>query len=265
MELTLSFNLGDRIQVRKGKFAGKTGIVAGFDGAKVLVQSEAYPDLAPKPFDAEWLRLFDAGEPCPPDRQTDALDAGEPCPPPTETEDQGDRLGFLDHPFPLTAPPAKLRGTVVSRLADDLGNGCSPIGNAVPQDSDIALLEHLIYKYYRLAESDTLRDRWLHEEVSEARTRYRLRWREQGKLKSKEITKEEWKGCRERISRGQLLGQVRSLIRSLLAEMIGHDTPGGLERQRAIEGMIEGRQPIATILATVGSLPMDMPETPGTC
>lgn len=77
------------------------------------------------------------------------------------------------------------------------------------------LIAHLSNKAAELEQLPVLFDRWLHEEVSGDRVRYRLRWRDFGKLKSLELSADDAANHQIMIRRGQMLSHIDALIKLL--------------------------------------------------
>lgn len=204
-------------------------------------------------FNVSDLQVLSVGEPSsPPAEQphteAPAAEVGNSVPPPAEPVREQDSPAFTDHPFPLN-------GNAVphTREAGSL-NGRSHHGNTVPRPPEIERLEHLIRWQSELRQKDTLRDRWIYEEATADRTRYRMRWRKEGRLHSQELSQEEYEAMRDRIHYGQTLTLVNALIKLLVAELLpGHDEKA-TERRAAIERMIDTAQPLASIVAAIAGM-----------
>lgn len=262
-ERVMLFEPGDRVEVAAGDHQGKKGTVAEVKNGKVFVRSDAYPEGKPKPFKPSDLRRLESGELSSPKLDEPASELGElsslddvegvgnTVPTADRYEGEPSSLEFENHPFPMNGNTVPQQRELSSPKKECEGER---LGNGVPHSPDLERLEHLIRWYRELCQKDTLCDRWLHEEISETRTRYRLRWREQGRLHSHELTKEEFLAMGDRVRLGQQLHHVDALVKLMLVEIVaGHDDEHDVvnAQRNAIHHMIDTHQPIDSIIAAI--------------
>lgn len=232
----MQFEPGDQVEVIQGSNAGAIGVVVRMNQeGKVVVRSEVKG--TERSFKPAWLTRLDSGEHS---SQPPAHQNGNSVPQPTEQLRELCSPEFEDHPFPING--------------NHVPHTKAATGNHVPQPIEIKRLEQLIQWQAELSQKDTIRDRWIYEEATDARTRYRLRWRKDGKLFSQELSQDEFEAMRDRIHYGQQLTHINALIKLLVAELLpGHDDKAR-ERRAAIERMIDTRQPFASIVAVIAGL-----------
>jgi hypothetical protein len=242
-ERVMLFEPGDRVEVATGAHRGKLGRVAEVKNGKVFVRSDAYPEGTPKSFKPSDLRRLNSGELSSPELNEPVSEFGElssldsvetpeeKAPIAATPEWEHGSPDFENHPFPmngnsvpqtreLSSPkldaPSPVDGNSVPQtreLSSPKNQGdVEIVGNHVPQSAYLEPLECLRDAIAK----DALRDRWLHEEVSGVRgVRYRLRWREQGRLHSRELSKEEFGVMRDRIAAGRALVHCDALLKYL--------------------------------------------------